>query len=99
MTALPDSWEWGPQYERASNEIAAEAKRARNKFPPFNSAHEGASVLREEFEEMWDEVKADNLPDAIAEAVQVGAMALRFIADMRAKSVESATFGAKGTNQ
>lgn len=80
---MTDLTGWGPQYAIALGEIAAEAKRARRKFPAFNSAHEGASVLREEFEEMWDEVKHDNLNLAIEEAIQVGAMALRFIADMR----------------
>jgi hypothetical protein len=90
---------WAQPYTDAANEILQEAERARSKFPAFNSAHEGASVLREEFEEMWDEVKADNLDAAIEEAIQCGAMALRFIADMRAKSEASATFGAKGTNQ
>lgn len=77
--------DWGPSYAVAIDAITQEAKSARRKFPPFNSAHEGASVLREEFEEMWDEVKHDNLDAAIAEAIQVGAMAVRFIADMRGK--------------
>ena len=81
-------------YSAASTDILTEAVRARRQFPAFNSAHEGASVLREEFEEMWDEVKADQLELAIAEAIQVGAMAIRFVADMRAKSAAAATFGA-----
>lgn len=82
-------------YAAASSDIFNEAVTARRRFPAFNSAHEGASVLREEFEEMWDEVKADQLDAAIAEAIQVGAMAIRFVADMRAKSAAAATFGAE----
>jgi hypothetical protein len=59
-----------------------EAIRARAVFPPFNSAHEGYAVLLEEVDEMWDEVKRDQLQAAIYEAIQVGAMAVRFIADL-----------------
>lgn len=82
-------------YDEACAEIFAEAVAARRQFPAFNSAHEGASVLREEFEAMWDEVKRDDLGAAITEAVQVGAMAIRFIADMRAKTMAEATMGAR----
>lgn len=79
------SVDFGPQYAAASAAITAEALRARRKFPPFNSSHEGYAVLAEEVDELWDDVKADNVEHAIEEAIQVGAMALRFIADMRAK--------------
>ncbi len=84
-----DPWSWPPQYERAAAEIAAEARKARVKFPPFNSSHEGYAVLAEEVDELWDDVKADNVDHAIEEAIQVGAMALRFIADMRMKRARS----------
>ncbi len=80
---------WPLHHDAAIAAIRAEAFQAREKFATFNSAHEGVSVLREEFEELWDEVKADNLELAIAEAVQVGAMAVRFVADMRAKLAAS----------
>lgn len=46
------------------------------------TAEEGAMVLREEVEEAWDEVKANHIGLAQAEAAQAGAMALRFIADL-----------------
>lgn len=85
MSEQPDSWSWGPQYEVAAGLIAAEARRARAKFAPFNSSHEGYAVLAEELDELWDDVKANNIEHSIEEAVQVGAMALRYIADMRAK--------------
>ena len=49
---------------------------------PWASTHEGSAVIREEFEEMWDEVKANNPRNARAEAVQVAATALRFIFDV-----------------
>ncbi|UVF60403.1 hypothetical protein SEA_MEYRAN_51 [Gordonia phage Meyran] len=73
------------EYAQAGDDIVAEAARAAAKFPPFNSAHEGWAVLYEEVDEVWDEVRADNTEAAIAEAVQAGAMCLRFVADMRAR--------------
>lgn len=72
-------------YGDAAAAILTEALDARTKFPPFNSAHEGWAVLYEEVDEIWDEVRADNLDAAIAEAIQAGAMCVRFVADMRAK--------------
>ena len=58
-----------------------ELRRARKKFPkPFNSPHEGWAVLREEVDELWDEVKADSDAKTMrSEAIQVAAMALRFM--------------------
>lgn len=46
------------------------------------SAEEGAMVLAEEIDELWDEIRANRIGRARAEAAQVGAMALRFIADL-----------------
>jgi hypothetical protein len=60
--------------------IASEVKRAMTKWPPTtDSPHHHASVLREEVDEMWDEVKADNIRLAREEALQVAAMAIRFV--------------------
>ena len=64
--------------------------RAVNKygFPCFNSYHEGYAVIKEELDELWEEVKKypkqdnDNLKK---EATQIGAMALRFIYDLLQK--------------
>jgi hypothetical protein len=69
----------------ASTDALAELTRARAAFPGrFNTPHEGWAVLREEVDELWDEVKGKH-PDRQArmrtEAVQVAAMALRFIED------------------
>lgn len=74
---------WRLQYAEASMDILEEAQRAREKFPPFNSSHEGYAVLLEELDEMWDEIKANNVPRSIEEAIQVGAMAIRYVAEMR----------------
>ena len=64
------------------DEVRDEVMRAVVKFPTFNSHHEGYAVLLEEVDELWDEVKANNHARARAEAVQVAAMAVRFITDL-----------------
>ena len=62
--------------------IRAEYKRATYKFSAFASTHEGWAVLREEVDELWDVVKNNGDCDALRrEAIQVGAMALRFLTD------------------
>ncbi|MEE8466763.1 MAG: hypothetical protein V3S68_09820 [Dehalococcoidia bacterium] len=71
--------------EEASKLIQHEYTRACALFPtPFNSAHEGLAVLWEEFEELKKEVfTRDRDQDHLREeAVQLGAMALRFISDL-----------------
>lgn len=64
--------------------VLEELGRATAKFPPFNSAHEGYAVLLEEVDELWDEVKRQKKdhPSIRAEAIQVAAMAIRFIRDV-----------------
>ncbi len=69
-----------------AHEILKELAKAREKFPPMVSAHEGFAILKEEVDELWDEVKDDKSLGRKArmrdEAVQVAAMALRFIIDV-----------------
>jgi hypothetical protein len=68
------------------HEAAMEARDAAVKWPPFNSAHEGFAVLDEERDELWDHVKVNqkhrDLPAMRKEALQVAAMALRFVHDV-----------------
>ena len=63
-------------------EIDAELERA-SKWPPFNSAHEGYAILAEEVDELWAHVKVDqkkrDLDAMRAEAIQVAAMAVKFV--------------------
>ncbi len=79
--------EWWRSLTGAQTDVEAELLVATSRFPPFNSAHEGFAVLKEEVDELWDEVKKNpgKNPDRKslmrAEAVQVAAMALRFITD------------------
>jgi hypothetical protein len=62
--------------------VRKELVRATKLHPrPFNSAHEGWAVIWEELDEMWDEVRANNKVLAREEAIQVAAMAVRFILD------------------
>lgn len=57
-----------------------------DKWPAFNSAHEGFSILMEEVDELWDEVKKKQTNRTIVEmrkeALQVAAMALRFAVEV-----------------
>jgi len=64
--------------------IEGELRRSITLFPkPFNSSHEGFAVIKEEVDELWDEVKNNKKPDTNQrqqeEAIQVGAMAAKFI--------------------
>jgi hypothetical protein len=74
------------QIEVLTGEIRFELDRARRCFPPFNTAHEGYAILLEEVEELWAEIKANQQTPGRdtrmrREAIQVAAMALRFLVD------------------
>lgn len=63
--------------------ISAEYDRATAKFGQFNSPHEGIAVVEEEFLELRQEVFWGKDDGALqTEAVQLGAMALRFLTDV-----------------
>lgn len=71
---------------RASNDALAEVRQAVERWPPFNSAHEGYGVLLEEVDELWQHVRTNQKKRDLAamrkEAIQVAAMALRFAAEV-----------------
>lgn len=72
------------------NEIDREVKHARSLHPkPFNSSHEGYAVLIEEVDELWDEVRkprhARDLVNMRREAIQIAAVAVRFVEDLLEK--------------
>lgn len=64
--------------------VDRELARAQRKFSAFNSAHEGYAVLLEEVDELWAEIKAQDAdPSRLRdEAIQVAAMAVRFVLDV-----------------
>lgn len=62
--------------------IAEEYSSATEKFKPFNSPHEGYAVILEELDELWLLVKSNQTSELMKkEAIQVGAMAIRFMLD------------------
>lgn len=69
-----------------THEVLFELNRARKKHPKdFNSAHEGFAILDEERDELWDEVKGNDpkrREKMRAEAIQIAAMAIRFVEDV-----------------
>lgn len=68
-----------------SDEIVMELQRAMNLHPtPMHNAHEGYAVLLEEVDELWDEIKKrdKNWTEIRKEAIQVAAMAMRFVLEV-----------------
>ena len=68
----------------ALNDIHSEFNSANEKFKPFSTYHEGYAVILEELDELWDEVKSRDHSHyrMKKEAIQVAAMAIRFIYDL-----------------
>ena len=65
--------------------IVQEHERAISLFPPFRSEHEGYAIILEKLDELWDEVKKKKPRDKHLmrkEAIQVAAMATRFLIDL-----------------
>ena len=65
-------------------DVLDELERATAKFGAFASTHEGYAVILEELDELWLEVrsKTGTKESQYAEAMQVAAMALRFMRDL-----------------
>lgn len=67
----------------AISDIVDEFTHACSKFGSMSSAHEGYAVLLEEVDELWDHVKMKQFERDMKamrkEAVQIAAMALKFI--------------------
>jgi hypothetical protein len=81
----PPAYLGNPHDHPIWQELADELDRAMTKHPPMHSPHEGFSVIREELDpELWAQVCADTgrSPEARHEALQVAAMALRYILDL-----------------
>jgi hypothetical protein len=61
--------------------VRAEVIRARRLHPVFTSPHEAYAILQEEVDELWADIKQNRLAPAVAESIQVAAMAVRFISE------------------
>ena len=54
-----------------------------SKWDSYNSYHEGKSVIEEEFDELWDEIKGKQNVDRLRkEALHTAVTAIRFIYDL-----------------
>lgn len=66
---------YNPSFEKL---VRLELERARQKHGPILSLHEGYSIILEEVDEFWDEVKKKQLSrdqeKVLSELVQVAAM-------------------------
>lgn len=70
--------------EAAFCKVTLELSNAFKKHGGMRGPHEGYAVILEEMDELWDEIKKRK-PDPVSmekEAVQVAAMALRFLVDV-----------------
>lgn len=82
-------------------DVGDELRGAQDKHRPMASAHEGWAVIKEELDELWDEVrKGGSLPrnaEAMRhEAIQVAAMAVRFAIDICDRNVGDCGTPTKG---
>jgi hypothetical protein len=68
---------------RAMKVVMYELDKATKKNGAFNSAHEAYAVLLEEVDELWDDIKVNKgySQEAMLEAMQVSAMAMRYLID------------------
>jgi hypothetical protein len=67
---------------RVNHLVRLELEHAMNKHAAFLTTHHGYAVILEELDELWDAIKQDNRQQALKEAAQVAACAIRFIADL-----------------
>ena len=85
----------GFELDRRHNEIAnmslIELRRAGSFHSAMHSAHEGYAVLLEEVDELWEQVKFNpkteperrqRVVNMRKEAIQIAAMAMRFVHDI-----------------
>ncbi|MGH7485758.1 MAG: hypothetical protein ACREMY_09180 [bacterium] len=73
-------------YQRELRKVSEELDKALRKHKRFNSAHEGWAVIREEVDELWEEVKVRQNKRRNKrmekEAIQIAAMAIRFVLEV-----------------
>lgn len=64
--------------------VLEEYDRACNKFGAFCSCHHGYAVIKEELDELWEQIKNNRGGggEAREECIQIAAMAIRYINDL-----------------
>lgn len=72
------------ELDLALGAVGAELLSAQSRFPEFRSPHEGWAIIKEEVDELWELVKANEGHGAAAmnEAKQIAAMAVRYALDL-----------------
>lgn len=79
------SRDYGTSLNLVANHIINEVVRAKGKHPrDFSSPHEAHSVIEEEFDEFWDEVKAQKHDHngMRTELIQTAAMCVRALVEL-----------------
>ena len=70
-------------FDEAISMVASEHASACAKFPlGYHSTHEGYGVLVEEMAELLDAIRANDITQCRDEAMQVAAVALRFVVEL-----------------
>jgi len=70
-----------PEAELVLDDMIADARESFKRWGPYRSTHEAYGVIREELDEMFDAIRANDDDAARAEALQVAACAFRFALD------------------
>lgn len=77
--------------QEAADHCVLEVMDSYDEFPDFNSYHEGYAVIKEEVDELWDEIKTYKKDkQAIEEeAIQVAAMAIKLLVFMKKEAISN----------
>lgn len=80
----------------AFGRVTHELFRAFERFPAFQSAHEGLAIIREEYLELERAIFHGTGEEALTEAIQLAAMATRYIVDVGSRGRNEAREAAGG---
>ena len=70
--------------ESILDDIRTELESARENYPAMHSYHEGIAIIKEEFDEVWDEIKMKNpnVQYIREEVIQLASSSARFAYDL-----------------
>lgn len=91
FNSIPSRLPLEQRIDEALAQVKREIMRAKTKHPrDFSGPHEAYGVLLEEVDELWDEIKADHFHgSAQKEAMQVAAMAVRYMVEIPVRTDEA----------